>query len=492
MTVAPPNPPARLRSRLIGLVAAILVVGFAATTFLSYRVSLNSIRTSVIENELPLTSDTIYSEIQRDLLRPVFIASLMANDTFLQDWITDGERNELAVRRYLLEIKNKYDVFTSFLIAEPSRRYYHFSGVSRVVREDREQDAWYFRGRAMDADYEINVDDNEEQGGSLTVFINHRVVDTSGRFLGITGVGLDVGTVAAIIDRYRDIFGRHVYFVDHDGRIKMRSEGAAIQAERLQDVPGLAGAVDAIVAADQSTFEYEANGENFLLTARGIPELQWTVLVEQQESALTDGLAESTTTNLAIGIVAIILTTVAIGFALNTYNARLELLATTDRLTGLANRAVLDSALELAIRRRARTQSDLCVLMVDVDHFKSINDRFGHLKGDTILQTVATTIQGAVRDSDLVCRWGGEEFCVLAQDCSLDDGQRIADKIRTAIADSVVVGDPPTASVTVSVGIADARDDETAETVVKRADAALYAAKDAGRDRVMVADVAAA
>jgi diguanylate cyclase (GGDEF)-like protein len=479
--------PANIRMRLVATVALILAIGFMVTTFLSYQVSRDSIRQGLIESELPLTSDTIYSEIQRDLLRPVFIASLMANDTFVKDWILAGENDELVIRRYLRELRDQYGVFTSFLIPETSRRYYHFSGTSRTVREDREDDAWYFRARDMTTDYEINVDENEEQNGLLTVFINHRILDYDGKFLGLTGVGLDVQTVAGIIDRYQADYGRHIYFLDAKGVIRLRSEGAPIDTALLADAAGLDTVAADIQTADQEVFEYDVGGEHYLMTVRYIPELDWRVLVEQRESALTEALTRSAFANLAIGVFAIILTTTAIGMTLSIYHTRLEHMATTDRLTNVANRAVLDSALDHALRRAGRTGAPMSLLMADLDHFKSVNDRFGHLTGDTVLKSVAASISNAVRDSDLVCRWGGEEFAILAENCTLDDARGLAEKVRTAVSETVRVDPAGERTITLSIGVAEAHKDETAEAFVRRADAALYQAKKSGRDRVIAA-----
>jgi hypothetical protein len=101
------------KNKLVLIVSLLLITGFAVTSLASYFVSRSSLRSQIIKKELPLTSDTIYSEIQRDLLRPIFISSLMANDTFLRDWVIQGEKDETQIIRYLREIQNNYNTFTS-------------------------------------------------------------------------------------------------------------------------------------------------------------------------------------------------------------------------------------------------------------------------------------------------------------------------------------------------------------------------------------------
>ncbi|MBT6883732.1 MAG: hypothetical protein HOA30_06700, partial [Rhodospirillaceae bacterium] len=142
----------------MAIIALILVAGFVTTSLLSYQVSKANLRDALIGNELPLTSDNIYSEIQRDLLRPVFVSSMMADDTFVRDLLLDGEQNPDKMTRYLDEIRKKYGMFTSFLVSEKTRNYYHYKGITQVIDENDPADAWYFRVRDMQATHELNVD----------------------------------------------------------------------------------------------------------------------------------------------------------------------------------------------------------------------------------------------------------------------------------------------------------------------------------------------
>ncbi|MBI5178262.1 MAG: GGDEF domain-containing protein, partial [Nitrospinae bacterium] len=117
------------KQRLVLLVSLALVSGFLVTSLASYYVSKSAMHDSIVKQALPLTSDNIYSEIQRDLLRPIFISSMMAQDTFLRDWALRGEKDVEAIVRYLTEVKNKYNTFTSFFVSERTRNYYHPTGI---------------------------------------------------------------------------------------------------------------------------------------------------------------------------------------------------------------------------------------------------------------------------------------------------------------------------------------------------------------------------
>lgn len=162
-------------------------------------------------------------------------------------------------------------------------------------------------------------------------------------------------------------------------------------------------------------------------------------------------------------------------------NRQLERLAITDQLTGLANRLRLDRTLDEERSRSARYGGSFCVAMLDIDHFKLVNDRYGHQIGDQVLTGFARILEAHTREVDVVGRWGGEEFLVISRD-GLEGALLLAEKLRRAIRAHVfaVVG-----KKSASFGVAQFRSDETVAEVIARADAALYLAKQGGRDRVV-------
>jgi len=170
-------------------------------------------------------------------------------------------------------------------------------------------------------------------------------------------------------------------------------------------------------------------------------------------------------------------------------NRELERLAATDRLTGLANRLRLDETLEREIYRAQRYASPLAVILVDVDHFKAINDSFGHAAGDAALAGIAATLRTRVRESDLVGRWGGEEFLIVSPGSDGEAARQLAEHLRTAVAAAAL---PLCGPQTASFGVAEHAGNDSPTALVARADAALYAAKRKGRNRTEVAPRTAA
>jgi diguanylate cyclase (GGDEF)-like protein len=474
--------------RLLGWLSVVLTIGFLATSAASYIVSRDAIRDGIEEQALPLTGDNIYSEIQKDLLRPVFISSLMAYDTFLRDWILGGEADDASIARYLAEIKQKYGTVTSFLVSERTRRYYHGGGVLKSVKENEPLDKWFFRVRGMTRAYETNVDPDLANRNMLTVFINHRVLDYDGNFIGATGVGLTFDSVTRLIDTYEARFHRAIYFVDAQGNVVLTGKSMQGKQEAIRNRPGMSAIAAAMLngSATPTRLEYRAGRATVLVNSRFIPELGWYLVVEQNVSDEVKPVQQVFIVNLAVSAGITLLVLAIMLFAVNRTQRRLEHAASTDALTGLANRQALEILFRQTLLDVARSGHSLSAILFDIDLFKRVNDLHGHLAGDQVLFIVAQMARGAVRENDIVARWGGEEFIVLLRDCPLDVACKLAENLRHAIEDYDFRLAGPDTPVTVSMGVAEYALQETQAAFFQRIDKALYGAKAAGRNRIHV------
>ncbi|RCV87034.1 sensor domain-containing diguanylate cyclase [Billgrantia montanilacus] len=164
--------------------------------------------------------------------------------------------------------------------------------------------------------------------------------------------------------------------------------------------------------------------------------------------------------------------------------SELEHQATRDHLTGTHNRRAFDAAMRKAIRQAERSDNTFSLLLFDIDHFKAVNDQHGHDTGDIILKRLAALVGHTLRSTDLLARWGGEEFAILLQDTSAQGGTVFAERLRQQVAETRLNG----LALTISMGIAEYRRSDTPEAILARADSALYRAKRAGRNRVGIAD----
>jgi diguanylate cyclase (GGDEF)-like protein/PAS domain S-box-containing protein len=174
---------------------------------------------------------------------------------------------------------------------------------------------------------------------------------------------------------------------------------------------------------------------------------------------------------------------------LHHFTEKLLHLSQTDSLTGIANRRALIEALEKEYSRARRHGYALSILMLDLDHFKMVNDRYGHAAGDTVLSEFVQIIAPEIRDSDYFGRLGGEEFAILLPECSLGSAQQLAERIRRAVAAHTFRSSQARFNVTMSIGVATLIDDDARpDHVLNRADRCLYAAKSEGRNCVRPLD----
>lgn len=166
---------------------------------------------------------------------------------------------------------------------------------------------------------------------------------------------------------------------------------------------------------------------------------------------------------------------------------KIEILANRDHLTGAFNRRNFMLSLEAEMQRAKRTGRPFCFVMLDLDHFKTVNDKHGHAVGDLVLKLFCSIIEQSLRSADKLGRFGGEEFGILLAETSLDTGLEATDRLRVLIADHDWEIVSPGLTVTFSAGITCHEAGDATETMLKRADDALYSAKRSGRNRVVVA-----
>ena len=159
-----------------------------------------------------------------------------------------------------------------------------------------------------------------------------------------------------------------------------------------------------------------------------------------------------------------------------------------DALTGLNNRRQFEVRLSEQYAAANRQNAPLCAIMIDIDFFKKFNDTYGHAVGDAVLKTVANVIKENLREYDIPSRYGGEEFCILLPQTSLEEAKVVAERLRSAVEKETVTIDAVSKplQVTISVGLAELDIKDLAEDLYMKADSALYQAKETGKNKVVV------
>lgn len=213
----------------------------------------------------------------------------------------------------------------------------------------------------------------------------------------------------------------------------------------------------------------------------------YTGMMDSQMTVFTPGIVTSLT--FVAGFLLMIVN--SFGFLLlckEDDDRKMALLATTDSLTGLVNRRAFFERTESARMLTTRLRSPISLMMIDIDHFKNLNDRFGHATGDEALCVFADTARLTLRDHDIMGRLGGEEFALVLPGTDLDGAKQAAERLRTAVSAAVLPTSGNQYAMTVSIGVVVIDPNEPINSALARADHALYAAKSAGRDRIEVGE----
>jgi diguanylate cyclase (GGDEF)-like protein len=346
----------------------------------------------------------------------------------------------------------------------------------------------------MPGPYEINIDPDMAHGDALTIFINYRVIDTNGIFLGAAGVGISVNSMNAIVENLQAEHDTAAFFVDREGRILVgapygitgsaASDGATLHS--LADDQALGAVAAEAIGSGGGSFRYKRDGKARLLLVRPVPELKWFLFVEHTEDVAISDAGRALLFNLVVFflLVGSIITLTAI--TVDRFQSRLERTASYDQLTGALNRMSFSVLSDHAIKESRRTGDPLSIAMFDIDGFKRVNDERGHYAGDNALKLVVAGGRSGLRQSDSLCRWGGEEFIALLTSCDTPGALAAAEKFRSSA--STLCKSEGSGTISLSAGVATLRPDEDFHSLVNRADEALLSAKRAGKDRTVSAE----
>ena len=465
------------------LIVALLVGAFATTLLTSYFVAYKALGDEISQNTLPLTSDNVYSEIQKDLLLSIHISSLMAHDTFVWNWIVDGEDNPDSIITYLGEIREKYQMVTSFFVSDETNRYYHPDGILKTVSPSDPHDIWYYRVRGMNAPYEINIDVDTADRSRLTIFINHQVHGHGGAFLGVTGVGLELSKVKHVLNTYQEKYSSRVFFINNSGVVLLHADDFDLSTD-LNSWKNFKDQIAIILTNSEASFRYDVDGHSYFLSSRFIPEFDLFLVILKDNDELYTRLTDRLKLNFAIGLAITVVVAAIVSVILKRYYHNLERQARFDTLTGAFNRSAFSMIFTQALNDRNRRKARLSLALIDIDDFKRINDKSGHHVGDMVLKAFAEIVFRHIREVDVLCRWGGEEFVLMLGDCSLADATKIVENIRRTISSSETELGNISLRFSFSAGVVEYEDGESLAQTLERADRLMYQAKSKGKNRI--------
>lgn len=470
------------------LILTTIIIGFISVLITS-SITYNKIIRDDIKNISKLTATNIYSDISNELTKPIFVSLTMANDSFLKSWITDekdlleSKEHEESLINYLNGIKEKYSYDSVFFVSSNTNIYYHFNGINKVISEQNEHDQWYYNFLNSNKSYELVIDTDEANQNRLSVFINCRVEDEDGNLLGVTGVGLEMNQVQELLEDFSREFGLDAMLFDKGGNVLIHSSMSALGDTNIFDIGILNKNKEELLNNRHKlgVYEYKEGQSGGYLITRYIEDLDWYLLVKKDTSILVDTFEKQLLNELIIILAVIISVLFIVSKLIKQNDAKLMHLAKIDVLTNVLNRRGFNEALEKKLQEE-NYSNPFYVFVLDIDSFKRINDSHGHLIGDKVIKLVGHLLQEAIKEKGILARWGGDEFTGYMFGSEEEVCTIVENMFQSIREDSQL----KEYHVTISLGLTASQQIDTADTVLFRADQALYEAKEKGRNRYFV------
>ncbi|MDO4536602.1 MAG: sensor domain-containing diguanylate cyclase [Coriobacteriales bacterium] len=432
-----------------------------------------------LKSNTELMFSTVYDEINQEFESILDTSRAMSANSFLIDSLqneesTNPEKFKTKITDYLSSLSRLGNWSTMYVVSDKTMNYYLPDGKMKTLHPENDPwDCWYTLLADSTDEYHVDVDVDKHNTGAWTIFVDTRICDKDGKTLGVSGVGMDLNRVLSIAEHYTSSYGMSVSFVSADGSVRIGSGEAEVTAAKRN------------VASEEQT---EAVGEmvgGSYTVSRYLPLIGWYVVVENAQDSVGDSL-KGLLAIVCLVLVALVVIMVIVNTRMFSHERKvLAKRAVTDPLTGLFNRSGLEQQISSRLTDMAAEKSlAACFIIIDLDHFKDINDTFGHEEGDEVLQEFGAMLRAQFRDSDITGRLGGDEFVVFLP--SLSDVEIIERKmrdLRNCCRMSRSQEGGRTVVVTMSAGVARSPEQGTSyEELYHTADAALYKAKKNGRD----------
>ena len=460
---------------LLLVTSTILIISFGFSTVVSLRsmdvlVKENNRDNSVIyANEISNAVIDVFSEA-------VAVSQSMTN-TFIRDLLRNNnnlsrERQSELLRKYLSDIVYKFGYSTAFLADAKTLAYYSEHGYSKTIDLDNPDDDWYVPFKESGKQYELNVDNDQANNNRLTIYINMRIVDSTGEFLGACGVGVPMKQVMNLLQTLEAQSDISIKLASSDGIVRVARSGQLIMQRTEDELKAMLHKYDY-----SQPYYYEPKKEDGYTVVKYIPECDWFAVIDYEGGKST---IRSTMLfkNLMTCLVVLLAVLVMINFILNIaakHTERFAEEALEDPLTGLKNRR--SYALELEKLNRRQNLNDISVATMDINGLKLTNDSFGHTAGDDLLKGAATAMKAYFgKNGWKLFRTGGDEFIAITTK-EVPDKKTIAEEFKQHLKQ---FHHELIKELSVSVGVAKASENEitSVEELTKIADKKMYADKE--------------
>lgn len=452
-----------------------------ATSYFTFKEVINSYNKSQHQSIIPL-----FSIVNSEIVRPLNVAFFMANDPLLNEFVEQDALDKNKLQSYLTRLSNSYQMLTFIALEKHDLMLDSKGKASPLASEDAE---WYHRLKGENKNQFADIGNAEDPH----LYFDVKLYNATAEFIGFVGVAVDLNHFEQKFHEYSDRFGFELIFVDHNNDITissnhlMKTESHHRKEEvinisqlswyqQLLSQEKVYKLTDTVVAID--------DGER-VISQMPIQELSWRMFIISPPASEQNEYWQLLLTRTGFFFLLISVLYLCFYIVVDYFKNRLVADSETDFLTQLPNRSFLNWKFE----QLANESSKFCVVIADIDHFKEINDKFGHLVGDEVLKAVAGQFNLNLRRDDICGRWGGEEFVMLLPEASIGQAYEVIERLRESIANMPFKVSSSNASFNVTISFGISFCDNTIsnlEALIKNADSALYQAKANGRNRTEI------
>ncbi|WDE13144.1 sensor domain-containing diguanylate cyclase [Thalassomonas haliotis] len=420
----------------------------------------------------------VFSLINDELMYPLHVSQTLAHSKTLKELMDAKVIDRGAITDFLGGLEKNLGL-SFFAASENSLQQYNSDGSSFELTPGKVE--WYFKLSATEGNFFAKLGQRED----VHLYLDLKVFNDKKEFLGFVGIGKSLRQFWQTFKNHKQVFGYDLMFVNNKSEILLSSDenllASGNRLVHLQELPWYQQVEDLAVRGESlNSSVIHIEKEEFLLSEIYIDLLDWKLYLLSPLKSRKADITRSFVINVMIIFALIVLLFILGHFLIRYFADHFQSSLHRDAMTGLANRDLIEQRYEKIMA----AGDALSVIMVDIDHFKNINDSFGHNTGDQVIKQVSDLLKHSVREHDLVGRWGGEEFILLLPGANLSLALAIAERVRILLAALKIEHVEQQISVTASFGVTYSELDIELKKVVEVADKALYQAKEQGRNKV--------
>ena len=400
------------RNFLLLVTSTIIIISFGLSTLISLKSLSKLIKENNHENSVIYANEVSNAVI--DVFSEAVAVSQSMNNTLIQallknqDRIPEVQKNKI-IQNYLSNIVVKFGYSTAFLTDDSQMAYHAENGFVKTVDPSNPDDDWYVPFRDSGKLYELNIDNDQANDNRITVYINMRMEDSAGNFIGICGVGVPINQILSLLRSMEAQSGISIKLVNVNGDVQV-ANGAQLKLQRSQEE------IKAAIADYDYTksYVYTPKGMDGFSIIKYISECQWFAVIEYQ-GGKNSILSTMLFRNLMICLIILLVVLVIFSFVLGNFTKRTEKVveeSLNDELTGLKNRRAYQAEIERL--NDGGNMADISIATMDINGLKITNDNFGHTAGDELIQAAANIMKEVFCENGWnVYRTGGDEFVAI-------------------------------------------------------------------------------